>query len=171
MRPFPDVLKKLHALRFEYPDGDSIDFYPRTEFVSDDERRSWFKAWTGNDRADPSHYLVFGEDGTGGMAAFWLVRDGADLLNQPIVFFGSEGELGVVASNFGGYLRLLANGIGPYEAVAFKGLDRPVHPEFARFALAEGVDLQQPVWAVVDAAQTEFPGFESDIRALCDYPE
>ena len=168
MRHLPEVVTRLHALTFAYSDGDTIDFYPEAEFLSEEETRRWFRAWTGNDRADPSPYLVFGADGTGGMAAFWNVREGRDLLDQPIVFFGSEGEVGVVASNFKGYLRLLANGIGPYEAVAYKGLERPIHPEFERFALAEGADLKQSVWAVVDAAQAEFPNFESDIRALCD---
>lgn len=168
VRHLPSIMKELHAVSFEYTNGDGIDFYPEADFLSEEETRKWFHAWTGNDQADSSHYLIFGADGTGGMAAFWNVREGKGLLEQPIVFFGSEGEIGVVASDFKGYLRLLANGIGPYEAIAYKGLERPIHPDFARFALAQTVDLKQPVWSIVEAAQAEFPNFESDILAICD---
>jgi len=168
MRHFPSLMKRLHAIPFEYADGDGIDFYPEADFLSEEETSEWFHPWTGNDQADSSLYLIFGADGTGGMAAFWEVRESEDLLDQPIVFFGSEGEVGVVASNFKGYLRLLANGIGPFEAIAYKGLERPIHPDLERFALEQGVDLEQPAWSVVEAARAEFPSFESDILAICD---
>lgn len=167
MRHFPDLMKRLHAIPFEYVDGDSIDFYPEADFLSEKEASEWFQAWTGNDQADSSPYLIFGADGTGGMAAIWNIREGKDLLDQPIVFFGSEGEIGVVAPNFKGYLRLLANGIGPFEAIAYKGLERPIHPDLERFAVSQGVDLKQPVWSVVNAAQAEFPNFESHVLAMC----
>jgi hypothetical protein len=65
MRSFPEVLRQLHKLKFEYADGESINFHPDAEFMPEDERRRWFKAWTGNERADPSPYLIFGADGTG----------------------------------------------------------------------------------------------------------
>ena len=61
--------------------------------------------------------IDFGQDGSGGYVAFWLIRLGEDLLRQPIVYFGSEGEIGVVAANFSDYLWLLAGGIGPVEAI------------------------------------------------------
>jgi hypothetical protein len=61
------------------------------------------------------------------------------------------------------------NGIEPYEAIAYKGLERAVHPQFELFARRQGVDLHQPVWTVVEAAQAELPTFEADMQALCDY--
>ncbi|MDJ0345135.1 hypothetical protein QMK19_31840 [Streptomyces sp. H10-C2] len=58
-------------------------------------------------------FRVFGQDGTGGYAAFWLVRPGRSLVEQPVVFLGSEGDVGVVARDLAGYLWLLAEGFGP----------------------------------------------------------
>ena len=81
-----------------------------------------------------SEYLIFGQDGSGGYAAFWLVNNVEDLLQQPIVFFGSEGEVGVVAQNFGDYVWLFAHGLGPYEAVAYPDLKRPLNSKFLHFA-------------------------------------
>ena len=52
-----------------------------------------------------------GKDGSGGQAAFWLVRVGEQLTHQPVVFLGCEGETGVVARNLDGYLWLLAAGL------------------------------------------------------------
>lgn len=164
---FPKVLSSLHALEFDYEDGDGIDFEPYQEFQSAEDNASWIQAWTGNKELTGQEYRVFGQDGSGGYAAFWLKRPGADLLAQPIVFFGSEGELGVVASDFNDYLWLLASGIGPYEAVAY-GVDEDVTPsqEFAAFA-AKHAPEKRTARQVIDRARAEFPSFEDDIRALC----
>lgn len=61
-------------------------------------------------------FRIFGQDGTGGLAAFWLVRMGESIAGQPVVFLGSEGETGVVARDLAAYLWLLADGYGPLEA-------------------------------------------------------
>jgi hypothetical protein len=53
-------------------------------------------------------FRVFGQNGAGGYAAFWLVRHDEDLADQPIVFLGSEGETAVVARDLPDVLRLLA---------------------------------------------------------------
>ncbi|HFX7636876.1 TPA: SMI1/KNR4 family protein, partial [Acinetobacter baumannii] len=34
MTQFPDLLKKLHQLDFDYADGDGIDFEPYQDFLS-----------------------------------------------------------------------------------------------------------------------------------------
>lgn len=60
---------------------------------------------------------MFGQDGTGGYAALWLCRDGVPVSEQPIVFVGSEGEVGVVAADLGDLLWLFADRCGPREAV------------------------------------------------------
>jgi hypothetical protein len=72
--------------------------------VPPDETASWFRAWTGNPEADASRFRFFGKDGTGGHASFWRVQPDADLLRQPIVFLGSEGQTAVVACDFHAYL-------------------------------------------------------------------
>ncbi|MFI8266555.1 hypothetical protein [Streptomyces sp. NPDC085665] len=74
----------------------------------------WFRAWTGNRELIGDRFRVFGQDGTGGYAALWLIRPDRVLVEQPIVFLGSEGETGVVALDLGTFLWLLADGFGPH---------------------------------------------------------
>ena len=133
-RTFPDQLEKLHSIDIDYADGEGIDFEPYDDFYSHEETSEWIKARTGNSSLNGHEYLIFGQDGSGGYAAFWLVNNVEDLLQQPIVFFGSEGEVGVVAQNFGDYVWLFAHGLGPYEAVAYPDLKRPLNSKFLHFA-------------------------------------
>jgi hypothetical protein len=164
---FPPLLTRLHEVEFDYDDGDGIDFEPAQEFQSAEDNASWIQAWTGNKELTGSEYRIFGQDGTGGYAAFWLVREGKDLLEQPIVFFGSEGELGVVARNFDDYLWLLAGGQGPLEAV--EGYERDPNEELTKFATKHAKGPKKTGAEVVEAARKEFPDFEKQIRALCKH--
>jgi hypothetical protein len=162
----PGLMKELHQMDFDYADGDGIDFKPYPEFLSPEETREWIRAWTGNQSLDGSEYLVFGQDGTGGLAAFWCVRLEAGLLDQPIVFLGSEGERGVIASNFWDYLWLLAGGFGPCEAVAYPGDERPVQFEFSAFASKYAPVSRRSPAEILARAQAAFPDFEERIEAL-----
>lgn len=112
-------------------------------------------------------FRIFGQDGSGGYAALWLVRQGSPVLEQPVVFFGSEGELGVVASNVHDYLWLLAGGLGPCEAVCFPSDDHEPDAVFTKFAEEYAPAHKKTARAVLAAAQNAFPNFERDFRALC----
>lgn len=162
---FPPVLTALHALPFDYADGEGIDFEPYQAFLPPEENELWIRAWTSNGALDGGEYRIFGQDGTGGYAAIWVVRPGAELLAQPVVFFGSEGELGVLARNFDDYLWLLASGQGPYEAVA--GYGRAPNPEFTAFARQHAPLAAKTGAEVLADARAEFPDFEANVRALC----
>jgi hypothetical protein len=164
---FPLLLAELHKVPFEYAGGEGIDFEPYEEFQSTTENASWIQAWTGNSDLTGSEYRIFGQDGTGGYAAFWLVRPNAELLDQPIVFFGSEGELGLVAKNFADYLWLLAGGFGPYETIAYPDLEREANGSFTAFAKDHAAPAKKPPGEVIAEARREFPNFEKDVRALC----
>lgn len=153
----PAVLQELHTLECNYAGGAGIDFEPCSEFLSEEETRSWFQAWTGNKEVSGIAYRIFGRDGSGGYAAFWLARPDGDLLGQPIVFLGSEGELGVVAANFSDYLWLLAGGVGPAEAILSPGLHRCSDPAFTAFARHHSATAHLGAKEVVARAQTEFP--------------
>lgn len=163
---FPALLAELHELDVDF-DEDNIDFEPYQEFLCAEDTASWIRAWTGNDALHGSEYRVFGQDGTGGYAAFWLVRKSKSLLDQPVVFFGSEGELGMVASHFYDYLWLLAGGFGPYEAVESKRHKAKTHAEFTKFAERHAKSYKKKPQEVIAAAKAEFPKFEADVRALC----
>ena len=168
-RTLPTLLADLHKLDFDYASGEGIDFEPYAQFQSSEENRSWIQAWTGNDTLTAAEYRVFGQDGTGGLAAFWLVRGAGSeaLLEQPIVFFGSEGEVGVVARNFSDYLWLLADGFGPYEAVVAPDFERAPNAAFTAFAARHALTSKKTAREVIAAARAEFPNFERGIAALC----
>jgi len=148
---------------FDYDEG--FDFEPFDKFLSADESTSWIRAWTGNQELTGDEFRVFGQDGTGGYATFWLVRPDADILEQPIVFFGSEGELGVVAKNFDDYLWVLAHGAGPYEAASYGGETSKPHEGFTSFAEKHAPHAKKTAKHAIDAAKSEFPDFEARIRA------
>ena len=163
---FPDLLAELNELDVDF-DDDNIDFEPYQEFLCAEDNTAWIRAWTKNDTLDGSEYRVFGQDGTGGYAAFWLARKDKPLLDQPIVFFGSEGELGIIARDFYDYLWLLAGGFGPYEAVENKKHKAKVSAEFNRFAERHAKARKKKPQDVISAAKAEFPKFVADIKALC----
>jgi hypothetical protein len=166
-RSMPVLMGQLHELRFDYAEGDGYDLEPFRDFWSAVETQRWIRAWTGNQELDGKEWLVFGQDGSGGCAAFWVVRIGAPIPEQPIVFLGSEGQTGIVARNL--RERLLAGGIGPAEAVEQR--DRQPAPEaisapFKTFAQDHG-DAPMTTADVLGAAEAEFPDFQARIDSLC----
>jgi hypothetical protein len=166
-REFPELLRQLHCIDIDYADGEGIDFEPFDSFYSESDTSEWIKAWTGNTELEGSEYLIFGQDGTGGYAAIWCVRETADLLQQPIVFFGSEGELGVVAQSFYDYLWLFAGGIGPYEAVEYPDTERKQNQSFLEFAEKNAPSQKRSTAEVLARAAKEFPDFVNTIEGLC----
>lgn len=164
---FPGCLRSLNKMQYDYRDGEGIDFEPYRKFLSSQKADDWLKRWTGNLSVNANDYRVFGQDGTGGLAAIWTVRTGRPLLEQPIVFFGSEGELGVIASSFNDYLWLLAQGIGPYEAVAYGASRSRECKDFKDFAQRYAPEEKRPAQEILEAAKREFPEFEANIGSLC----
>ncbi|MFE5191847.1 SMI1/KNR4 family protein [Streptomyces sp. NPDC056628] len=166
-RTLPPSLAELARTGIDYADGEGIDFEPYDAFEPAEETTGWLRQWTGNPELDGAAYRVFGQDGTGGLAALWLVRPGRPLAEQPVVFMGSEGEVGVVAGNLSDFLWMLADGCGPLEAVQFGGRDP--RPDAALTALAErhATTPRRPALALLAEARAEFPAFAEDIEALC----
>lgn len=162
---FPPLLSKLHQLEFDYDAG--YDFEPYVSFFPAEENASWFKAWTGNAAVDGSQFRVFGQDGTGGYAAFWLALPDQPVEKQPIVFLGSEGEKGVVARDLDEYLWLLAAGVGPYEAVAYPDSEGTPNAQFTSFARKHSMVAALSATEVVRRANEEHPGFSGQIDSLC----
>lgn len=166
LNSLPELLNQANQLPYKYADGDGIDFEPYDAFLSADETAHWFTAWTGNPNADASKFRVFGQDGTGGYVAFWTVRNVPDLLDQPIVFLGSEGETAVLARTFYDYLWLLAAGLGPCEATSVPDAPRVAQPELESFALRNAAPSRTAA-QVLEDAKSEFPCFAQDIEVQC----
>ncbi len=110
--PLPPALVALRTLQEKEGLG-GLDF-EMNEHIGVGE----VTAWTGNPRAE-YELRVFAQDGTGGLVAFWRVHEGQPLEAQPVVFLGSEGEVGAVACDLADFLYLLAGAVGPFEAVTF----------------------------------------------------
>jgi hypothetical protein len=171
-RALPPALAALHRIEFRDDDDDGddrMDFEAYDAFQSAAETTSFMRGWTNNPAVDGAEFRFFGQDGTGGLAGFWLVTPDAQLLDQPIVFFGSEGELVVVAANFSDYLWLLAEGYGPCEASYFERCRRAENPHFLAFAQVYADMPRRSAWEVLQRARAAHPDFEARLRALCEH--
>jgi hypothetical protein len=166
-RTFPSPLAELHRLPFDYDGGDGIDFEPFEQFMSAKDNADWIRAWTGNDEMTGAEYRIFGQDGSGGYCGFWLVRERQPILAQPIVFMGSEGEMGVVATSFADYVWLLAGGLGPAEAVEDRGARPSANAAFTAFAKKHAPESKKSPAKVLAAARAEYPDFAERVWALC----
>ncbi|MCX2927284.1 SMI1/KNR4 family protein [Streptomyces sp. NEAU-W12] len=166
-RSLPPALTDVARAGFDYDDGNRIDFEPYSTFCSAEETTDWLRQWTRNPELDGDAYRLFGQDGTGGLAALWYGRPGRPLAEQPVVFMGSEGQCGVVAGNLSDFLWMLADGYGPLETVLF-GVDES-RPDAALTALAErhATTPRRPARAIITEVRAEFPAFAEDIAALC----
>jgi hypothetical protein len=122
---------------------------------------------TGSSLATTSGF--FGQDGSGGYAAFWLIRPHRALADQPVVFLGSEGETAVVARDLSDFLWLLADGLGPWEGVDPYDSDRVSRPSQELTAIAErfAPGRRRSAAAVIEQAAREFPDFDDTIMELC----
>ncbi|WP_024761784.1 hypothetical protein [Streptomyces exfoliatus] len=170
-RQFPSPLAAAMAVRLECIGEDGVDFEPYESFLTADETTEWFRAWTGNNELNGDDFRVFGQDGTGGNVAFWLIRQGQGLVEQPVVFLGSEGETGVVARDLGAFLWLLADGFGPWEAATSYEPEPDRAPQVNRdlTAIAEqfAPDRRASAAAIITQATREFPYFDDTIMKLC----
>lgn len=161
------------AVRLDLIGEDGVDFEPYESFLAADETTEWLRAWTGNSELNGDDFRVFGQDGTGGYAAFWLVRPGRELVEQPVVFLGSEGETGVVARDLGALLWLLADGFGPWEAVTSyepepePGWAPQANRDLAAIAERFAPDRRASGAAIIAEATQEFPDFDDTIMKLC----
>ncbi|ATO17925.1 SMI1/KNR4 family protein [Micromonospora sp. WMMA2032] len=168
-RALPVALTEAHEVGFDYRDGDGVDFEPYDRFLDPGETAEWWRAWTGNAAQDGSEFRVFGQDGTGGLAAFWLVRGGEPIERQPVVFLGSEGETSVVARDLSAYLWLLADGFGPWEATAYPDHEHQPRADARLAAIAQrwAANRRASAEEVIAAARAEFPDFDEMIGGLC----
>jgi hypothetical protein len=169
-RRFPVALAAALAVPFDYREGEGVDFEPYPDFEAAEDTAWWFRLWTGNPELDGSEFRVFGKDGAGGYAAFWLVRPGRPVAEQPVVFLGSEGETGVVARDLDDLLWLLAGGYGPAEAACPDGSGEwAARPDQELTAVAErfAPDRRSAPEAVIERAVQEFPDFEDTIMEMC----
>jgi hypothetical protein len=167
-RKFPAALVAALSVELDWDDGNGIDFEGFSDFLSAEDTTDWFQAWTGNAEVTGDQFRVFGKDGTGGYAAFWLIRPGSALADQPVVFLGSEGETGVVAQDLSDFLWLLAGGVGPQEAITPYGSDRtaPFNQELVDIAERFAPGRREP-HVIVKRAAARLPDLDEVVMGLC----
>nr|WTB34894.1 SMI1/KNR4 family protein [Streptomyces sp. NBC_00830] len=168
-RQFPAPLAAAMAVAFDYDGGEGVDFEPFAAFLSAEETTDWFRAWTGNREVSGDDFRIFGQDGSGGYAAFWLIRPDRALADQPVAFLGSEGETGVIARDMSDFLWLLAHGLGPREAATPYEPSWAPRPNQDLTAIAEqfAPGRRRSAAAVIELATREFPDFDDTIMELC----
>lgn len=156
----PAALVEAHMAGF-FHEHSGPDFDPYDTFVWSGEMMEWWQNWTNGPMAGAPPFRAFGQDGSGGLAAFWLRNPGGPLDRQSVVFLGSEGEYTVIARDLGDYLWLLANGVGPLETV--DGIERVPEPIAALTTIAQRHtgSARRSTAEVITAAQAQFPAFEA----------
>ncbi|MEV1154802.1 SMI1/KNR4 family protein [Micromonospora chokoriensis] len=163
-RALPVALKEAHACQF-FDDHVGHDFQPDAAFAGSGEMAEWWRYWTGDPAAGVPPFRVFGRDGSGGLAAFWIRDAGAAVETQPVVFLGSEGELKVIARDLGDYLWLLANGVGPLETVdGVYRVPSPI-PELVAVAQRYTVGAPRSVEILLADADAELPALTSLVES------
>jgi hypothetical protein len=136
-------------------EGAYIDFEPYERFMTPEEFA--FGSWTGNDEVDGSEFRIFGSTGSGDKLGFWLVRSDAPIEEQPVVYFGTDGDACMIARDLGELLWYFANGFR-YDA----------RPDEALRLLAErhAPGRRRSNEEIETAAEAEFPGFSDYIDSL-----
>jgi hypothetical protein len=175
--PLPPVLRQLQEALNEWSrrkpertpsDHDYIDFriYPQRDVTC-------ISGWTKSPE-DEAEFYVFGADGMGGIAAFWLVHE-APLAEQPVVFIGSDGEgdIRAVAKDLPDLLELFSVGLGPNEAPYPRDPDIPLEPLHGVRAILDEhfpAHVSRSPEAIVNDAQQKFGDIEARILELSHKP-
>ncbi|HVI00820.1 MAG TPA: hypothetical protein VM869_19015 [Enhygromyxa sp.] len=137
------------------------------------------KAWLGALPSDGTRFIVFAQDGTGSLFCLWLRPGHDDVEAAPVVYLGSEGELGVLGKDPAAFLELVASGMtfDGHGGGFFDPLESEDDEEFAaegkarRAKVAEWVkqrtgksELREPD-AVRAEAEAACPGLEAWVTA------
>lgn len=162
-----EALEAWFAEQADNVDAEDDDTH-RIDFLFYTERPVHFMAPLSKAEEHEAEFYVFGADGTGSNAAFWLVHD-APPIEQPVVFIGSEGDDNrPVAKNLPDFLALLAAGIGPKESAYLQDVEN-AQPLPAFKALLDkyfpGYPVRSPKEIVEDAV-AQYGDFEARIEEL-----
>jgi hypothetical protein len=151
----------------ETDESSGCDFEPYEQFEAPEETLAWLRLWTGNHELDGTNFLFFGSTGAGDYVGFWLVRPNTTVTEQPVVYIGSEGEVGVVAQDLGDLLWLFANGLGPAEAFNDPGRETQQNEAFRVIAERHAAGKGRPTADIVATALERYPGFPEFMSAMC----
>jgi hypothetical protein len=160
---FPQIMHSLQELLLEQYELDCQDFQP---FLESEETTSIIQAWTSNPNLSNLDFKGITYDGSGGFFALWLVYDDS-ILEQPVVFLGSDGERYVVAENLADFLWSLAYGI-PLNDPTKKDMSRFYREDsaFMEFACKYALAEKRSIAEIVAGAITETKSFREFIESV-----
>ncbi|MFD7308582.1 HAD domain-containing protein [Promicromonospora sp. NPDC059942] len=174
----PQPLRAIMDARYDYDDGRGVAFEPHPELEPVAETGWWFRHWTGNPDVTGQEFRPFGQDGGGGYVCSWMIRPGADLADQPVVYLGSDGDVALLAADAWDALWFFAHGYGPHDIPSefepgeqYFQLepDRVVRPhaELVRAAELLAPGRRRPMEQIVAEAPAGLPGLRVWVDALC----
>ncbi len=79
------------------------------ELCDPEESDANLRAWLGGLPKDGSRVVTFTQDGTGSYFGIWLRANHADVEAAPVIYLGSEGELGVLGKDPRAFIELLGS--------------------------------------------------------------
>ena len=117
--------------------------------------------WARNPAVD-QHMLTFAMDGAGGQITLWR-QPGRELLDNPVVQLGDDGELHVLAPDFPSFVALVAAGVNLFSRSTD---DLSPQPQLQEFLTETWSDRTfDDAATILSTAQAAWPGFEEWMRA------
>ena len=143
--------------------NDSAEFYSEGFEIVCDDGIGILSTYS-NDEDFQNRFTVFAKaDSTGSNYAFWAKGKDSSLEKCPVVVFGSEGGVRVVARDLRELLQLLSMDTEPMinwtSVVFYKGTDGQVskrHSEFIEWLKIRNIDAISDTEAILTRAQSDF---------------
>jgi hypothetical protein len=157
---------RLEKLRIASAGWDA--FAGNFEFADDPERSAL--AWFDGRREAAARFRVFGQEGSGGLYAFWL-REGRQPPDAPVVLLGSEGETRVIASNEDEFLALLACDIADLGMDDDEPSGSPDHERYVAWLEEQGLSPASDLEETMVSAELAYPGLDGLVaQAMAGQP-
>ena len=117
--------------------------------------------WARNPAVD-EQMLTFAMDGAGGQFTLWR-QPGRELLDNPVVQLGDDGELHVLAPDFPSFVSLVASGVNLFTRSTDELSPAPQLQEFLTETWSDRTF--DDAATILSTAQAAWPGFEEWMRA------
>ncbi|MBO0609121.1 hypothetical protein [Myceligenerans salitolerans] len=175
----PAPLRAIMDAVYDYDEGRGVDFEPYPQLEPAAETGWWFRLWTGNPEVTGQEVRPFGMDRGGGYVASWMIRDGADLAGQPVVYIGSEGDVAILAADAWDALWYFAHGLGLHDVQGehhggerFGGTVDPhrvvvPHADLMHVAMRLAPERRRPADQIIAEAADGLPRLREWIDDLC----
>jgi hypothetical protein len=174
----PPPLRAIMDARYDYDDGRGVDFEPYPALEPAAETGWWLRHWTADPDVTGEELRPFAQDGGGGYVCSWMIRPGAELVDQPVVYLGSDGDLAVLAGDAWDALWFFAHGFGPHDVPSeFEAGERYFRPdpqravrthiELTRAASRLAPGRRRPVEQIVADAPAGLPDLRAWVDDLC----